>query len=295
MANLTRAALLIALTYTAAPEEFGVDALEAPRHDLQRWITFLQGKGITDITVVTDTTQWQQALGANIRAALDAFVEKTARERLDFAFVYYAGHGAQLTEPGVMQNELPEHVVTGMVAPGRDEAIVPLDANVDDVDAGPITDDEIALALYNAYPACHITVVFDCCNSATLADLQFEYASPTNFRNNPRCRDMLHRNVVAFTGCKDKQLSFESTPDTIAGATGGILPRVTLPNKPGGFLSCVLIDALLGDWDLNRSVLGLFQQVRTVFQRINSEVGTIQDPQLNASRVLTANDPFILE
>lgn len=306
MSNLRRAALLMAFTYDSSPfdpSETGVPALTAPKHDLVRVESFLRKKGITDITILTDTvgnarTRWQAALRVNIVATLTKFLKRTRTERLDYAFIYYAGHGAQTV---CKLDDESKEIVNPDAKPakylgGLDEVLVPLDANVQGATSGPVLDNALHNLLATSYEHCHITMLMDCCHSGTICDLRCEYKTPQHLYVNPKEREIAGHTIVSFGGSMDQQLSYESSPDSISDSTRGII-QVQNPTQPGGYFTCILLDLLTTNWELNKSCLDLFGACLKKIKEVSGviEGGLAQTPQLNSNRRLNDRVPFILE
>jgi hypothetical protein len=302
MPNLRRAALLMAFTYDTSPfpaSETGLAPLTAPRYDLPRVEKFLRSKGITDITILTDTTgNWQSALRENIHGTLARFLKRTVNERLDYAFIYYAGHGAQTASK--LSDEANEIVNPDARPPryigGLDEALVPLDANVAGNRNGPLLDNTLHNLLATAYGPCHITMLMDCCHSGTICDLRCEYKTPENLFVNQKEREITGHTIISFGGSMDQQLSYESSPDSIFNSTNGIV-NADNPTAPGGYFTCALIDLLTKRWELNKSCLKLFGACLQKMKEVSAAIpgGLPQIPQLNTNRRLTDQVAFILE
>lgn len=131
---------------------------------------------------------------ANILRELTAIISKsTAAGEI---WVHYSGHGTYVRD------------TNGDEADGRDEAIVPSDVYVN----GVISDDQL-LAIFSQ-SKCLTYLMFDCCNSGSICDLQwrFEYVpSRGNFiRFNESKRLLSNQNIVMISGCRDNQTSADA-------------------------------------------------------------------------------------
>jgi hypothetical protein len=282
MVALRRAALLIALTYTDPNDN--LDTLQAPPYDLARVRNFLIRQGITDITEITDANFNPLAgLRTNIMRALDAFMRRTKAERMDFAFVFYAGHGAQIPDTNNDENnEVFSSAAPNKFVKGQDEVIMPTDAQYAGAGSGPITDDTLNRLLQLADPATHITMLMDCCNSGTMADLKYEYRSPGNWVVN-RNAIAIPQKVYCMSGCVDRGVSNE-----VDGSVDFL--RVEDQQHPGGLLTCCLLELLGADPGLNDSILRLQGALQTRL----GELLIPQSVQMNTSRQIVKDVPFIL-
>jgi hypothetical protein len=88
---------------------------------------------------------------------------------------------------------------------GRDEAIVPSDVAL-------INDDQL-LTIFSQ-SKCLTYLIFDCCHSGSICDLQwrFEYV-PRNknyLRSNENKRVLSNKNIIMISGCRDNQTSADA-------------------------------------------------------------------------------------
>ena len=163
-----------------------------------------------------------QRLGieATRRAVLDAL--ETIRGRVGFrdqVLLFFSGHGSQMTDR------------EGDEGDGLDETLVPCDSGRENSRNRDVTDDEInfwAARILEKTP--HLTLIFDCCHSATLhrpgwrvrsvpPDLRpIEALPPSPI---PALRDFETRpRPLQLAACRDDERAFE-LPASIAGKVRG--------------------------------------------------------------------------
>ncbi|QPB44569.1 metacaspase [Medusavirus stheno T3] len=142
---------------------------------------------------------------ANILAALQWLVSDA--QPGDRLFFHYSGHGIQI--PGTDAGE----------EDGMDEALVPCDfMQLGGINARGCISDDVIRSYFNRLPAgVTLHAWFDCCHSATMADLRFAY--PDLCRASKRVQVNTKRTetaaqVIAISGCQDYQVSI-STISTI--------------------------------------------------------------------------------
>ena len=161
---------------------------------------------LTDMDHVTVLTG-DQPTRRNIE---DAMREEVRAARADSeVFFFYAGHGTYARDHG--QDEVD----------GKDEALVPLDVRT----AGIIRDDQIH-AWLNRFPStARITVMIDCCHSATMLDLPYRMVRGPCRRASRRRPPTVSPNVVCISGCRD----FETAQEVrVGGHTRGALTYTVL-------------------------------------------------------------------
>lgn len=152
--------------------------------------------------------------------------------------IYYSGHGTQIKD------------TTGDEADGMDECLVPCDY----IEQGFITDDMLNAQVWSKLPMeTKVTCIFDCCNSGTILDLPYTYASQDRLSRDPKLKttDKFTRPlplILSISGCRDPQTSasayrLEKTIDW-QGALSFVLRETLKENnyKPLGVN--VLIDSI---------------------------------------------------
>lgn len=131
---------------------------------------------------------------ANILRELNTIIANSASS--SEIWIHYSGHGTYVRD------------TNGDELDGRDEAIVPSDVYKN----GIITDDQL-LAIFSQ-SKCLTYLMFDCCHSGSVCDLQwrFEYvpARRNYIRYNESKRVLSNQNIVMISGCRDNQTSADA-------------------------------------------------------------------------------------
>lgn len=218
------AAVLIGLSYLIHDDIDRIPNLLSTQRDIERMETILRLHNLNDIETVSDwptdaadVNAFERGSVANIQNALIRLVDRTNRERLDFALFYFAGHGAAmgkgpLSDIVTMQTKVDPigenktlfgtHFVDGL-----DEGLAGTDSIVRN---RLFVDNTIAKIIEKTNPSTQLVMIFDCCNSGTLADLKFEYydaqTNTTNLTKKPHPQAF----VVSMSGSTDLQLAEES-------------------------------------------------------------------------------------
>jgi hypothetical protein len=141
---MKKRALLVGINYIGT----GYD-LKGCINDANNMKLMLEGKGFTDITMLTEAA----ATTANMKAALINLVAES--EPGDVLVFHYSGHGSQL--PSTTE------------ADGYEEIICPYDL---DWRTNVITDDFLKSVFNSAPNGVNITVILDCCNSGDGLDTE---------------------------------------------------------------------------------------------------------------------------
>jgi hypothetical protein len=126
---------------------------------------------------------------ANIINNLTKVINESAN--YEELWIHYSGHGSQYVDDNF--DEIDD----------KDEVIVPCDFQTE----GFITDDVIFNIIKNS--KCKTIIVMDCCNSASVCDLQwsFEKNETTFVKNMNTNREITNPNIFMISGCKDYQYS----------------------------------------------------------------------------------------
>jgi len=131
--------------------------------------------------------------GENILTNIRMIVEESSQ--LDEIWIQYSGHGSQIPDPGSIKHQ------------GIDDIIIPIDFKT----YGPIRD--IQLFMFIKEIKCRALIIFDCCHSGTICNLQwaFEYLSPTQYTRKMVDDVVIENpNIFMFSGCKDDQESSDT-------------------------------------------------------------------------------------
>jgi len=108
----------------------------------------------------------------------------------DSFYFHYSGHGTSVPDNDGDEED------------GMDEAIVLVIENKDYI----IRDDDINEVLMSLPKGVSVVLVFDCCMSGTICDLQYQYDSNTKTTHLVNDK-VIKANVVMLSGCKDSQTS----------------------------------------------------------------------------------------
>lgn len=183
---------------------------------------------------------------ANILQNLIQLVNESAN--LSEIWFHYSGHGSQVFD------------ITSKIKEGLEEVIVPVDYER----AGFIIDNEIFNILQNA--KCKVILIFDCCHSGTVCDLQwsFEYKDGKLIKYQIDDKEIANPNIFCFSGCKDSQTSADAYNPQEKRSFGAFTDA---------FLHC------LKDNQYNVSILKLYGDI---CNRIKAE-GYEQRPNLSSS------------
>lgn len=141
-------------------------------------------------------------------------------------WIHYSGHGTYVRD------------TNGDEADGKDEAIVPSDVNTN----GIITDDQL-LTIFSQ-SKCLTYLMFDCCHSGSICDLQwrFEYvpARRNYMRYNENKRVLSNKNTIMISGCRDNQTSADAynieTKMAMGAMTNALIDSIRANNYNATFL-----------------------------------------------------------
>lgn len=140
------------------------------------------------------------------------------RDNLDFAWIHYSGHGSYIADASADE------------ADGQDECLVPSDFET----AGMLTDDIVVKILNSFNPKTRIICIFDCCHSATIADVKYSWESASRVAvENIMCN--VPSRVITISGCLDAQTSADAWNINNSGAYAGALTSyllITMKENP---------------------------------------------------------------
>ena len=169
-------------------------------------------------------------------------------DKLTEIWIHYSGHGSQIQDR------------TGEETDGMDEVIVPIDYNTN----GFIIDKEIYKIINNS--KCKTILVFDCCHSGSICDLQwmFEFNGNSFVKTFNVNKSIQNPNILCLSGCKDSQ-------------TGADSYSAELKQPVGAFT-----DALIHCIKQNNYSVSILKLYSDVCKYIASE-GFVQKPILSSS------------
>jgi len=191
---MSRKALLIGINYKGTSSE-----LNGCINDVANVKAFLETKGYSDFTILTDDTP-QKPTRANILRAIMDLITSGATH----LFLHYSGHGSWIRDK------------SGDEADSRDECLVPIDYNT----AGMIVDDEFTGILRCLTRRQTLICLLDCCHSGSAMDLAYCLYSNNRGTNMAMVKDgnypRTNGKVVMISGCKDSQTSADSYEDNLS-------------------------------------------------------------------------------
>lgn len=114
----------------------------------------------------------------------------------DILYIHYSGRGSNKKD------------ASGDEKDGMDECICPSDYET----SGMIYDDDMRIILVNNLNSkAKLRVVFDACHSGSALDLPFVYTDNPFHQIQSENKDILDRDVLFISGCKDPQTSADSS------------------------------------------------------------------------------------
>lgn len=197
MTEKSKKALLMGLNYTGTSQ-----ALSGCENDVKNIKNFLLEKGYAseNIRVMTeDCKPEDRPTKANILKAIETLL-KNSNEDCEY-FVHYSGHGSYTRDRSRDEED------------GRDETICPLDYNK----AGFITDDQLRKCMVERLNGAKLIALFDCCHSATILDLRYNYSVQCLSNDNTsysiitnKRSPKVNSNVTLISGCVDSSYSADA-------------------------------------------------------------------------------------
>lgn len=122
-------------------------------------------------------------------------------------YFHFSGHGSYIID------------VSGDEKDGYDEMIIPADYPTT---RNVIKDDEILNIIKNINDTSKLFMVFDCCNSGTMVDLEYSYSfSGETFSKDTEnsMTDLSNKNtIICISGCRDDEYSYEINRSFTSGA-----------------------------------------------------------------------------
>lgn len=187
-----KSALLIGINYINTSNE-----LQGCINDANIIKDFLKNKyNYKNITLLTDHTN-KKPTKHNILTEFTKLMTNAISG--DTIVFFYSGHGINSVD------------LNGYEPDGKNEFIVPLDANTPD---DCIMDDELTASIQlNLKSGVTLYAIFDSCFSGTIIDLKYQYFDTLNGGNNTtnnEIQDTLGQ-VYLVSGCDDSQTSVDAT------------------------------------------------------------------------------------
>jgi hypothetical protein len=186
---MAKTALLIGIDYISMPQnrlKGCVDDILNTRNMLIDAFDY----GVDDITLLRDDDPLNMPTRENIINNLKRVVENSSK--MEEIWIHYSGHGSQIPDKKTFKPT------------GLDDILVPIDYATN----GFIADIELLQIIKDI--KCRAILIFDCCHSGTICDLQwsFEYISPTKYTRTKVDNFIIDNpNIYVFSSCKDNQTS----------------------------------------------------------------------------------------
>jgi hypothetical protein len=189
-------ALLIGINYTNTNYE-----LNGCINDVNLIVNYIQNKGFSEITVITDKTELKPTR-YNIISSLENFLSNASDN--DFLFFHYSGHGSTEFDNSYDEKD------------NQDETIV-------SSDLFNIKDDELSnIIKTNLTSNATLFAIFDSCHSGSILDLKYTFSEMSGklIINEEQKYDNINPNIIMISGCKDNQYSLETLTDK---GVGGLM------------------------------------------------------------------------
>jgi hypothetical protein len=183
-------AVLFGLNY----KHLSSNQLEGCINDVNMMADFLKNNCNVQSAVYTDETTPNDTTNAGIIRRIMELAAQSFRDKLDFAYIHYSGHGTYVSDSN--KDEVD----------GQDEALVPSDVNT----SGVITDDVLTSVFQHFNPKTKVVCVFDCCHSGSICDLKYSYEASTRKSRTENANSAIKGKVLMLSGCLDNQTSADA-------------------------------------------------------------------------------------
>jgi hypothetical protein len=162
-------------------------------NDVNNMGKFLKDKKIVDkIEIYTDESNLDETSASGMKKKINEISKTTWKEKLKLVWIHYSGHGTSILDK---ENDEKD---------GKDECLVPWDYT----SAGVIKDDDIRKLLATFNPVTRIVLIFDCCNSGTMGDLNYSWKKRIPKVEN--IQGTILSPVISISGCLDNQTSADA-------------------------------------------------------------------------------------
>ena len=187
-----RYALLVGINYKGT--DYELQGCVNDVNDVRDMLINKFGYPDENITLLTDETSIKPTY-SHIIMNLQELVNKARKNQCTEFWFHYSGHGTSIKD------------VNGDELDGYDEVIVPIDYK----SRGVISDDMIQLELSRLPNGFHGLLIFDSCNSGTMADLPYTYDGDNLIIG--KTVHKLNANLMSISGCRDNELSMDTVID----------------------------------------------------------------------------------
>ena len=247
-------ALLFGLNYAHLPSQY---RLNGCINDVANMAAYLRTKlGVAEVECITDDTDLVNTSALGMVQKLYQAALQSYSEDLDFMWLHYSGHGTSVADR------------SGDERDRMDECLVPSDFT----SVGVVSDDIIEQVLQHFNPKTRVVIIWDCCHSATMADLRYSWENPTRpVTENPRC--FVRAKVLTLSGCLDNQTSADALINSrFAGA---------------------MTASLLGVMENDPACLQDVFQLLAALRRVLKDGGFEQVPKLCSSYMLSTDKAVV--
>ena len=225
-------ALVMGLNYAGSPSVNELFGCVNDAHEVALFLRTRYSPAKMAVEVVTDADPKtkKDTTFTGMLNKLYAIATASWRDRLEFVYIHYSGHGTFVKDDGEEKD--------GDELDGRDECLVPSDAH----SAGVIRDDIVAGVFRCFNPKTRVVVVFDCCHSGTMGDLPFSWPSTKTLiqtQTQQRSTSSSSSKVITTTQIVEKQdqqgvrvenkaavAAAASSASSAASTTPSALPRI---------------------------------------------------------------------
>ena len=207
-------------------------ALKGCINDAKKFASYLNQSFVFEkIDVFTDDSPAGVAACSRngMLASLNKLAQDSYAQTLAFVYIHISSHGSQVADKNRDERD------------GKDECVVTCDG-------GRILDDEFRTILMRFRPATQVTIVTDCCHSATMIDAAFAWESRTVCSKQSQLPPT-PCNLISLSGCQDVQ-----TAADVGSAYGS--------GVAGGALTSALLEVLKADLEVNVDVFKVLERVR---------------------------------
>jgi len=247
MINNKSYGLIIGIDYKNT--EYNLDGCQFDAYKIKNVLINKLNYNEDNILMLIEDDSLHRPTYMNIINSISKLIIKSRNNEIDNLFIYYSGHGTYIMDDN--NDELDK----------QDEAIVPLDVN----ERGFITDDVLHNYFKYIPEYCKCFILFDCCHSGTLLDLQYRYVGNNFTPKIENIKSQIKANIIMISGCQDDEVSITSK----------------INNQYQGILTKVFVD-VLEKKDYHITLFDLLNEMRKILKN----EGYSQYPQLTSNILL---------
>lgn len=203
MNTLNAKALLFGLNYQYCEE----GKLNGCINDVKEVSKYISENLKIPVETYTDDVDTKNTSYDGIIQKLYDLAIQSYREKLDFVWIHYSGHGSYQKDKARADAKADEEAdaKAGDETDGYDEGLVPSDYEK----KGILIDDIINKVISSFNPLTQILFICDSCHSGSMLDLKFTWNSNRQSKiDNPRCK--VKSKTILISGCMDSQTSADA-------------------------------------------------------------------------------------